>query len=185
MNEVASATREVSLSSNPYAPPTAEVDDVAEESLVEPADRGTRFGAAVVDSIITMIIAVPIVIAMFSGIDSSSIDTPPTFDPSLMFGPLGILSFVLALAWIGYTAYLVHKNGQTIGKKLLSIKVVRSDGSRASLARIFWLRNIVNAIPGAIPLLGNLYVLADHLFIFGEKRQCLHDKIADTIVVRA
>ena len=79
----------------------------------------------------------------------------------------------------------MHKNGQTIGKKLLSIKVVRSDGSRASLARIFWLRNIVNAIPGAIPLLGNLYVLADHLFIFGEKRQCLHDKIADTIVVRA
>ena len=173
------------MSSNPYAPPTAEVGDIAEESLVEPADRGTRFGAAIVDSIITMIIAIPFVVAMFRGMDMSAVDATPSFDPSLLSGPLAMLSLLLAIVWIGYTAYLVHKNGQTIGKKLLSIKVVRSDGSRASLARIFWLRNIVNAIPGVIPLVGNLYVLADHLFIFGEKRQCLHDKIADTIVVRA
>ena len=80
---------------------------------------------------------------------------------------------------------LVKRNGQTIGKKLAGIKVVRSDGSKASLGRIFWLRNIVNAIPSAIPFLGSLYGLVDHLFIFGDKRQCLHDKIADTVVVTA
>ena len=173
------------MSSNPYAPPTAEVGDIAEDSAAEPADRGTRFGAAIVDGIITTIIAMPFVIAMFRGMNVSAVDTPPSFDPSLIFGPLGLLSLVLSIAWIAYTIHLVQKNGQTIGKKLLNIKVVRSDGSRASLGRIFWLRNVVNAIPGAIPLVGNLYVLADHLFIFGEKRQCLHDKIADTIVVKA
>jgi uncharacterized RDD family membrane protein YckC len=39
----------------------------------------------------------------------------------------------------------------------------------------------VNSLIGIIPL----YTIIDLLFIFGEQRQCLHDKIADTIVVKA
>jgi uncharacterized RDD family membrane protein YckC len=64
---------------------------------------------------------------------------------------------------------------------MIGIKVVRSDGSKASLGRIFWLRNFVNGLLGIIPF----YQLIDILFIFGDQRQCLHDKIADTIVVKA
>jgi uncharacterized RDD family membrane protein YckC len=79
----------------------------------------------------------------------------------------------------------VKRNGQTIAKKWLGIKVVRSDGSPASVGRIFWLRNVVNAIPGFIPLLGAVYSLVDHCLIFGERRRCLHDLIADTQVVMA
>ena len=74
----------------------------------------------------------------------------------------------------------MKRNGQSIAKKLLSIKVVRSDGSPVSLGRLFWLRNVVNLL-GIIPLYG----LIELLFIFGESRQCLHDKLADTIVVKA
>jgi uncharacterized RDD family membrane protein YckC len=59
--------------------------------------------------------------------------------------------------------------------------VVRSDGSPVSLGRIFWLRNVVNILLGIIPF----YSLIDSLLIFGETRQCVHDKLADTIVVRA
>ena len=72
-------------------------------------------------------------------------------------------------------------NGRSIAKKILTIKVVRSDGSPASLGRLIWLRNVVNWLISIIPLYG----LIDSLFIFGESRQCLHDKIADTIVVKA
>ncbi len=57
--------------------------------------------------------------------------------------------------------------------------------SYASLGRIFWLRNVVNLIPSVIPYVGNIYGLVDALFIFSESRQCVHDKIADTIVVKA
>jgi uncharacterized RDD family membrane protein YckC len=64
---------------------------------------------------------------------------------------------------------------------MLGIKVVRTDGSPASLGRIFWLRNVVNGLMGLLPL----YQFIDWLFIFGESRQCLHDKLADTMVVKA
>ncbi len=74
----------------------------------------------------------------------------------------------------------VARNGQSIAKKMLQIKVVRRDGSRASVSRIFWLRNVVNGLLGIIPI----YAVIDALFIFGETRQCLHDKIADTIVIK-
>ena len=66
-----------------------------------------------------------------------------------------------------------------------SIAWLRSDGSRAGLARIFWLRNVVGALISWIPLAGGLYALVDLLWIFGGARRCVHDYIADTIVVNA
>ena len=36
---------------------------------------------------------------------------------------------------------------------------------------------------GISPILGNFIGLANVLFIFGQRRQCLHDMIAKTIVI--
>jgi uncharacterized RDD family membrane protein YckC len=93
----------------------------------------------------------------------------------LGFGLIGLV------VWSWMTIVYVKRNGQTIGKKITGIKVVRRDGSPISLGRIFWLRNVVNALIGIIPL----YSVIELLFIFGESQQCVHDKIADSIVVRA
>jgi len=186
--------------SNPYAPPRAAVDDVrAVEAAQEPAGRGARLGAAVLDAIIGL--------AVFYGPSLLTGDLQrgmsqmlATQDPMALYGALmgtgGVITFVLFVALVWITIVLVYRHGQTIGKKLVGIRVVRSDGSRASLSRIFWLRNVANSVLSAVAgfvvgLLGLIiaspvvYVLIDHLFIFGEKRQCLHDKLADTIVVRA
>src|SRR5882672_181012 len=84
----------------------------------------------------------------------------------------GLLAFVGFVVWLWFTIVYVARNGQTIAKKWLGIRVVRSDGSQASLGRIFWLRNIVNGLLGIIPLYG----LVDILLIFGDSRQCVHDK---------
>lgn len=165
---------------NPYAPPEAEVSDVVgSDEVFEHASRGIRLGAAIIDSVIVMLVASPLAYSAFTS-------TAWVDDPFAIFsGPLALLSIAGLLGLIAVTIVFVHRNGQTIGKKLVGIKVVRSDGSKASLGRIFWLRNVVNGIPTVIPYVGNLYSLVDHLFIFGDKRQCLHDKIADTIVVTA
>jgi uncharacterized RDD family membrane protein YckC len=58
---------------------------------------------------------------------------------------------------------------------------VRADGSKASLGRIFWLRNFVPGLLGFTII----FPMIDPFFIFSDTKQCLHDRIADTIVVAA
>jgi uncharacterized RDD family membrane protein YckC len=95
---------------------------------------------------------------------------------------LGLLGALIVLA---IDLVLLARNGQTIGKKLLGIKVVRVDGSPVSLFRVFFLRYVCNTVLTLIPLFGSLYSLVDCLMIFGESRRTVHDRIADTIVIKA
>ena len=164
---------------NPYAPPRAVVQDVADPpTAFEHADRLQRFGASMIDGVLVVaVVLVPFALTgpMLSGSVRSN--------PGLLAGPAAIVSLIglIALTWINIV--LVRGNGQSIGKWLVGIKVVRKNGSPASLGRIFWMRNVVNGLPYLIPPVGKLYQLADQLFIFSETQQCLHDRIADTIVV--
>ena len=163
---------------NPYAPPSAAVSDVPDPAAGQtPAGRGVRLAAVIVDGIVVMVaVYVPIVVGLVaSGLSPSETKAPGALLAGVVVAGVG---FVL---WAGFTIMYVSANGQTIAKKWLSIKVVRADGSRASLGRIFLLRNILNIALSLIPLYG----IIDSLFIFSESRQCLHDKIADTIVVNA
>ena len=168
---------------NPYAPPKAAVRDVPDPGAqTELAGRFIRLVAHILDSIILgAMVETPLIITgAFAGLASVR---DPRAALAQFFGIGGLLALLAFIAWIWLTVLFVSRNGQTIAKKLLGIKVVRTDGSKASLGRIFWLRNVVNVVlTVVIPF---IYWLADLLFIFGESRQCLHDKIADTMVVKA
>jgi uncharacterized RDD family membrane protein YckC len=176
--------------SNPYAPPQAAVRDIVDPSLqAVPAERGTRLGAAILDSFVFMLMVyTPLFIGgVFAGV-TSTIPAAGVEDAAaaadganLAIGIAGIFTFIGLIVWLVITIVLMRRNGQSIGKKATGIKVVRSDGSPVSLARLIWMRNVLNWVISIIPLYG----LIDALFIFGESRQCLHDKLADTIVVKA
>ncbi len=158
------------MAENPYAAPTAKVADVAPEGEYVLADRAKRLAAALVDGLI--------LIPVYYGVTWPTLTHQPV-NPALVGVSLLWVLIILVIDLV-----LLHRNAQTIGKKLLKIKIARKDGSRATLGRIFWLRGVVNAIPSMIPYL-RIYGLIDVLFIFGEKRRCLHDYIADTIVIDA
>jgi uncharacterized RDD family membrane protein YckC len=166
---------------NPYAPPQAIVQDIADPTAgTVLAERGTRFGAALLDGLIFgVMVYLPMVMAfMFTGMKANVSGSEPQL-PDLKMG--------LILAAVGFVAFaalnikFMRANGQSVGKKACGIKVVRSDGSAASLSRLIWLRNVLNGLIGLIPMYGIIEVL----FIFGEARRCLHDHIADTIVIKA
>lgn len=165
---------------NPYAPPRAAVLDIVDPNAqFVLADRGTRLGAAILDGLVMLPIYLPLVFSLaLGGNGQGRLDE--TTGPAFALAGL-VLMFVGFIVWTWFTILYVSRNGQTIAKKFLGIKVVRSDGSPATLGRIFLLRNVVNALLGIIPLYG----LIDHLCIFGDSRQCLHDRIADTMVVKA
>jgi uncharacterized RDD family membrane protein YckC len=164
---------------NPYAPPKAFVQDVVDSGAPqERAGRGRRLGAAMIDGTLwATAVYVPL---LYGGlVDAERARLAPEDVPMSGWAITVVASIALALINLHY----VNQNGQSLAKKWLGIKVLRADGSRATLGRIFWLRNVVGRGPSL--LLGGLWTLIDCASIFGEKRQCLHDKIADTIVVNA
>jgi uncharacterized RDD family membrane protein YckC len=163
--------------SNPYAPPKAVVHDVAvADAGIVPADRGARLGASILDTFIFMLM----VYLPFVG---GAMITGANGDPEDLTAMLGgsMIALIGLVIWCSITVRSLARTGQSIAKKMVGIKVVRSDGSPASVGRIIWLRNILNSMIAVIPAYG----IIDSLFIFAESRQCLHDKIADTIVVKA
>jgi uncharacterized RDD family membrane protein YckC len=173
---------------NNYAPPNSAVADPADSGDAAMASRWSRFWASFVDGLIITLPFAPSYLAAHQAISalmrqrqltaaSMWIELSRTGTP--FYGGLLVLLIVLA-----FVAVLVNKNGQSIGKKLLGIKDVRSDGSRASFGRIFGLRYLVNTLLTMVPIVGGLYGLVDVLMIFGSAKRCCHDYIADTIVVR-
>jgi uncharacterized RDD family membrane protein YckC len=166
---------------NPYAPPLASVRDIAEAHAANaPADRGTRLGAALLDGIIFGAMAyAPFAFVLVFSRSARTGAGDSRVDPIVALGV--VLTLVGFGVWCWLTISRMKANGQSIAKKYLGIKVVRTDGSPVSLGRLIGLRNVVNGVLGVVPLYG----IVDMLFIFGESRRCLHDKIADTIVVKA
>lgn len=165
------------MSDNPYAAPSAVVADVVPQGEIMKADRGERLLAAIVDGVTFMVIMVPLLMSGAFMADGS-------INPDIM-GASGVLTGFAFLVLVVINFVMLHKTGQTIGKKVVGVKIVRVDGSRASLRRIFFLRILVNSLIGMIPLAGGVYSLVDVLFIFGEERRCVHDYIAGTVVIKA
>jgi uncharacterized RDD family membrane protein YckC len=171
-----------------FAPPKSEVADIVPVDDVK-AGRGSRLGAAIIDSLIIFLPmtpayakAVPLIASAAPGMQRTAFAVWGVIASTGGWFYVGVLWVVVMLIINGVLAY---RNGQSIAKKLLGIKDVRTDGSRASFARIFWLRNVVNSAITFVPLVGSLYGLIDVLFIFGSAKRCIHDYIADTIVIRA
>jgi uncharacterized RDD family membrane protein YckC len=170
---------------NQFAPPKSRVEDVASDAETLLATRGQRFGGALLDGLAFSLIWAPSYAANWSAMKALGGRPWAVWAIQLESGGwawLGVLGTVVLCVVNGM---LVVRNGQSLGKKLMGIKIVRVNGERATFWRIFLLRFLVTTLIGFIPLLGSLYGLADALFIFGASKRCIHDYIADTIVIKA
>jgi uncharacterized RDD family membrane protein YckC len=165
---------------NPYAPPQADLtrdEDVVWGPPVL-ARRLTRLAASFVDSIIGIIVALAWMYPLGIWDAISRGQNPPL---QLMVAAT-ILGFAVFLVIHGY---FLKTNGQTIGKKLLGIRISDLDGNVPGFATVILLRYLPMSLVTLIPVVGNFLPLADVLFIFRSDRRCIHDLIAGTKVVIA
>ena len=162
---------------NRFAPPTARVDDVPAGGP-ELAGRGTRFGAAFLDGLIQAGIFYGLAFTVF-----------PSLRPNPQTGQsaagLAVQLAVFVIILLVVQGYLLATQGQTVGKKLLGIRIVRSSGEKVDAARVLGLRYVLIWAISMIPVVGWVFSLVDSLMIFRDSRKCLHDNIADTIVIKA
>ncbi|GLQ47040.1 hypothetical protein GCM10007862_20910 [Dyella lipolytica] len=177
------------METNPYAAPGAVVDDAyvynGAELEVLKASRWQRLGAAIIDGLAVGICVMPLSFYVLQGWASRNpaLTQSHAAMPNFVSGPVAAVSGVIVLGLIIINCVLLHRNGQTIGKRALSIKVVRKDGSRVPLTRFIFLRFLPVELFRFIPFVGGIIGLVDTLMIFGSERRCMHDLIADTIVI--
>jgi uncharacterized RDD family membrane protein YckC len=165
---------------NPYAAPNGNLNDTAPILVGELAGLGSRFGAAMLDGIIMSIVALlPLVLVMGGWAEYAAKATTGGLVWKIGLGVFGWAVYLLI------NGYFLAQSGQSIGKKMLGIKIVRTDGSQPPLSHIALRRLGPMYLAQIIPMIGPLLAMVDILLIFRSSRQCVHDQIADTKVVKA
>ena len=147
------------------------------------AGIGPRIGAYLIDGfIVGIIIGIGYFIAGVLAIGGAATSTREGADIGGLAaaGVFLILVPIALIIWFYNQIYLVVKNnGQTIGKKMMKIRIAKDDGTPMGYGDAF-LRNLVGYwISSLVCHLGFIWAL------FDQQRQGWHDKIFKTHVVAA
>jgi uncharacterized RDD family membrane protein YckC len=137
---------------------------------------GIRFVAILIDGIILGIVS-GILIALFGGSAISVDQVTNTATITSTYWALIALDLVI---WFLYFTLLEGHGGQTIGKMVVKIRVVRAaDGSSIGYGEAA-IRTVLRIIDGIF-----VYLIGALLIWSSDKKQRLGDRVAHTIVVRA
>jgi uncharacterized RDD family membrane protein YckC len=152
---------------------------------------GRRLGARLLDWLlmipvfgillaVSLLIAAPHFGPIFPNVNTDQVNAPvPTPGFVWIYLTVFACAFVTGLVMVAYETVAVAKYGRTLGMGWLRIRPVRLSGERLGWGRafgraaIYWLAGCV----GWIGLLDPMWCLWD------DKRQCLHDKVVDSIVI--
>jgi|SRR5215218_8753813 len=126
-----------------------------------------RVLAAVID--LALIVAGSLVLGAIAGLVTGA---DGGFTPQLR---------VIMVAWALYYYFALESGaGQTVGKRLMKLRVVRSDGTPAGMREVA-IRTLLRVIDGLLVYLVGLIVM----LVTGERRQRLGDLAAGTVVADA
>lgn len=141
------------------------------EEMNEKAGFFIRFVAYMIDSIV-LSIALSIIMAI-SITGSLAMMDNQTFVLAVYL----ISGAIMLIVYFGYFIYFYGTSGQTLGKKMLRIKVVSTNGTPLTYKK--GLLRIIGYIIASIPIyIGFIWML------FDKNKQNWEDKIANTYVVK-
>ena len=134
---------------------------------------GIRFAAKVIDSIVLFFVfvigGIPFVL-IFGGLDGVGFDQE---------GPLSfLLNMIFIVVGFAYFVIMEGSRGQTVGKMVLGIKVVKEDGSPCDVHAAL-IRNALRIVDGIM-----VYLVGVILIATSATKQRLGDRVAKTVVVK-
>lgn len=145
-----------------------------------------RFVAYIIDGVILGFIEFLMVIPMlgllgmnFALMESGQIENiePEVLIPAIISAGSGIYLSIFLISWLYYALFEAGPRQATIGKMALGIVVTDMAGNRLNFAKAS-LRYFGKIVSGAILMIG--YIMAG----LTQKKQALHDIIANTLVIR-
>jgi uncharacterized RDD family membrane protein YckC len=156
-------------------PPHPDARNSSLKSTLRLATPGSRLWAMTLDSLIGVGCVLPGAIVFIAGYSDKQM---------MIAGACVVLLAVLILAIV--QLYMLTLRGQTIGKRVMGIKIVNlNDEALPGFFKIQVLRGLVPGLLAAVPYIGCLFWIVDSCFIFRDDRRCIHDLIAGTKVVVA
>jgi uncharacterized RDD family membrane protein YckC len=151
-----------------------DIQSGTEAGALELASIGRRFAAMWVDSIVALVVVLPVFFAFMMSAGPS-----PQATEAAMNGVILIVTIGAALLMMTYEGLMLARRGQTLGKMAVGIKVVTPEGrdigtgqawGRAVLRQIFWsYLAFINYLPA----------------LFTRQKTAVHDLACKTRVVRA
>jgi uncharacterized RDD family membrane protein YckC len=167
------------------------------EWVAEPVERvlfGRRLGAFAIDTLL-LLIALSVVhgvLEFLLGPVMGGMGPAPVpvdgwwrlmpwgyHDPTMALALQAVIAIASAATVVGYFTWLEARDGRSLGKRALELRVMRVDG-RPMTYRESFIRNLVKVAPPLLVLDTLIMLIA-----FGADKQRVSDKIAETVVVRA
>ena len=151
-----------------------------------------RLAAYLIDSVLShlplTIAIVALVAAVVVAVGGSDGETLEDDGGVLLIVLIAVVLVSLALL-VGYLVWwlLALRGGQTPGKQLVGIRVIRDDGSPSDWVHTFLREFVIKWLLGGFlsGMTGGIYFVVDHLWpLFDGNRQALHDKMVSTLVVQ-
>jgi uncharacterized RDD family membrane protein YckC len=162
----------------PYYNPAGDPTGAPHPAMPPLGGLGNRLAARIIDWALMLIVGgvIAVVVVMSSSIDNYYIVTVTV----LFAGLAGLVYEALMLSRAG---------GQTLGKRAMRLRVAMLADGSAPLTGAAWMRSAVFWVPVILSgfCLPAVFALVDILWCTWDRpyRQCLHDKAARTVVVRA
>jgi uncharacterized RDD family membrane protein YckC len=151
-----------------------------QDPLARPVDR---VAAALVDFALFLPVLFVWVVFTINYVDG--IKRRPEWRPGAGFWAIHLSLLLLALAPTLVSAFLVARRGYSIGKRLLWIKLVRSDDSSVGFVRGVLLRSWLAVVLLARPEAWLAYWLVNLVMMFARRdHRCAHDLLLGTLVVK-
>jgi uncharacterized RDD family membrane protein YckC len=157
--------------------------------LAQPSDRLLARG---LDGVIAILCVTPSIFwvlpAVARVVEGADVPWPVIIEATL-------LAVVLTVAVSIYQWYLIATTGQTIGKRVAHVRIVRVDDTPVGFVDGVllreWVMSIIVTVAGLVltwlPVFGPgaslLVGIVDYLPIFAVDRRCLHDHLAGTKVI--
>jgi len=147
------------------------------------ASRENRLLAQLLDSAIVFVAMIPAIPFVLWAI-ALAVNPDGNHTGATITAILGIVVALLLVVGVSiYQLIILSTEGQTVGKKIMKIKIVKSDsGENPGFVIAVLLRSL---LPGVINSFVGIFSLVDILFIFREDRRCIHDLLSTTDVVNA
>ena len=151
-----------------------------------------RLAAFLIDSVLFHLPFL-IVLALLLGLAFASVEgggAEPSNGDGNGLVVVGIVVVLVSLAvLVGYIVWWLFalRQGQTPGKQIVGIRVIRDDGSPSDWGYTFVREFVIKFLVGGVlsGMTGGIYFVVDHLWpLFDGDRQALHDKMVGTIVVQ-